>query len=311
MTPSQLPEELQFIVNGRKPQKRTTARLDGKTCIITGATSGVGLSAARRTSQGGADLILINRNLEKAYKLKDELQKEYGNKIDLIQADFSDLNQVRLAASHILEKTPRIDVLVNNVGIHNNSRQLTQDGIEMVFCVNHLASFLLTRLLLERIKESAPSTILYVNSQGHRFGGLNIDDLNWEKRRYSGYQSYGASKTAQLMTVWELAEVLRGTGVAVNAMHPGGVTTNIGMNNGFLYRIYQRYLIFPFLSPPKISGEAIYYLVAAPEMADVSGVFYNQTVEEKPATQALDRELGKQIWKISEELTGLLGCSSE
>ena len=177
----------------------------------------------------------------------------------------------------------------------------------MVFCVNHLASFLLTRLLLERIKESAPSRILYVNSQGHRFGGLNLEDLNWEKRRYSGYQSYGASKTAQLLTVWELADQLRGTGVTVNAMHPGGVTTNIGMNNGFLYRNYQRYLLFPFLSNPKISGEAIYYLIAAPEMGGVTGKYYNQTIEEKPALHALDREKGKKLWKISDELIGLAG----
>jgi NAD(P)-dependent dehydrogenase (short-subunit alcohol dehydrogenase family) len=301
----QLPEELQFIANGRKPQKRTTARFDGKTCIITGATSGVGLAAARRIAQGGANLILVNRNPEKALKVKEEIQGEYECKVDLFKADFSDLTQVRDTATKILDKHPRIDALINNAGIHNNSRQLTQDGIEMVFCVNHLASFLLTRLLLERIKESAPSRILYVNSQGHRFGGLNLEDLNWEKRRYSGYQSYGAAKTAQLLTVWELADQLRGTGVTVNAMHPGGVTTNIGMNNGFLYRNYQRYLLFPFLCNPKISGEAIYYLIVAPEMEGVTGKYYNQTIEEKPALHALDREKGKKIWKISEELTGL------
>ncbi len=301
----QLPEELKFIVNGRKTQKRTIARFDGKTCIITGATSGVGLAAARRIAQGGANLILVNRNPDKALKVKEEIQGEYGCKVDLFKADFSNLTQVRDTATQILDKHPRIDVLVNNAGIHNNSRQLTQEGIEMVFCVNHLASFLLTRLLLERIKESAPSSILYVNSQGHRFGGLNLEDLNWEKRRYSGYRSYGASKTAQLMTIWELADQLRGTGVTVKAMHPGGVTTNIGMNNGFLYRNYQRYLIFPFLSNPKISGEAIYYIIAAPEMEGVTGKYYNQTIEEKPALHSMDREIGKKLWKISEKLTGL------
>ena len=299
----QLPEELQFIVNGRKKQKRTTARVDGKTCIITGATSGVGLAAARIIAQGGADLILLCRNPDKADKVKTELQTGNESRVDVFLADFNELNQVREAATHILDSYPQIDFLINNAGIHNNSRHLTQDGIEQVFCVNHLASFLLTRLLIERIKESAPSSILYVNSQGHRFGGLNLDDLNWDKRRYSGYQSYGASKTAQLMTVWELAERLQGTGVTVNAMHPGGVTTNIGMNNGFLYRSYQRYLIFPFLSKPKISGEAIYYLIASPEMKGVTGKFYNQTIEEKPAAHALDRETGKKVWQISEKLT--------
>ena len=301
----QLPDELQFIANGRKNQKRTNASMEGKKCIITGATSGVGLAAARRIAKGGADLVLINRNSDKASKVKEELQGEYGCRVDLVQAEFSDLKQVRQAAAIILENHPRIDVLVNNAGIHNTNRRLTENGIEQVFCVNHLAPFLLTRLLLERIIKSSPSSILYVNSQGHRFGGLDLEDLNWEKRRYSGLLAYGASKTAQLMTIWELAEQLEGAKVTVNAMHPGGVTTNIGMNNGFLYRNYQRYLLFPFLSDPKISGEAIYYLVAAPEMTNVNGKFYNQTIEEKPAAHALDRESGKKVWEISEELTGL------
>ena len=305
----QLPEELQFMANARKPQKRTSVRLDGRVCIITGATSGVGYAAARRLAEGGAELILICRNLNKATQVKDELSSEFGSKVEIIQADFSDLEQVRNAASSILDTYPQIDVLINNAGLHNNQRELTPAGIEMVFCVNHLASFLLTRLLLDRMLANAPARILQINSQGHRFGGLDITDLNWEKRRYSGYQGYGASKTAQLLTVWELAEMLEGSGVTINAMHPGSVVTNIGMNNGILFQWYQRLLIFPFLKDPVISGEAIYYMVASPEMANVSGKFYNQTIEEKPAAHALDRELGKQVWNISERLTGLSSLS--
>ena len=300
-----IPDELQFIVNGRKKQKRTTARLDGKKCVITGATSGVGLAAARRIAQGGADLLLVCRNWDKASSVKDELDDEYGVSVDLFFADFSDLDQVRSAAAAILDSTSLIDILVNNVGMHNTGRALNRDGIEMVFCVNHLAPFLLTRLLLDRIIESAPARILYVSSQGHRFGGLDLDDLNWDKRLYWGLKSYGASKTAQLLTIWEFAELLADTGVTVNAVHPGGVVTNIGMNNGLVYRLYQRYLLAPFLSKPDISGEALYYLVAAPEMADTSGKFYNQTIVEKPAPHALDRVLGKRVWEISEKLTGL------
>jgi NAD(P)-dependent dehydrogenase (short-subunit alcohol dehydrogenase family) len=177
--------------------------------------------------------------------------------------------------------------------------------VETVFCVNHLASFLFTRLLLPRILESAPARIIQINSQGHRFGGLDLNDLNWDRRRYRGLQGYGASKVAQLLTVWELADKLKETGITINAMHPGAVRTNIGMNNGLLYRWYQRYLIWPMLKDPRISGEAIYYLAAAPEMAAVSGRFFNLTIDEKPATHALDRALGKQVWKISETLTGL------
>jgi NAD(P)-dependent dehydrogenase (short-subunit alcohol dehydrogenase family) len=280
------------------------ARIDGKICIITGATSGVGLAAARRIAKGGADLIIVCRNPYKASNIQKELETEHGNSVDIIKANFNQLDQVREAATEILNTYPKIDILINNIGIHNTNRQLI-NGIEMVFLVNHLAPFLLTRLLLDHIIKSAPARILYVNSQGHRFNGLNLDDLNWEKRQYWGLLSYGAAKTAQLMTIWDLAEQLEGTGVTVNAMHPGGVTSNIGMNNGFLYRGYKRYLLSPFLSDPKISGEAIYYLIAAPEMAKVNGIFYNQTIEEKPAAHALNRETGKQVWDLSEELTGL------
>ena len=133
-----LPDELKFIADGRKTQKRTTARIDGRNFIITGATSGVGLAAAKRIAKGGADLILVCRNPEKGSKVKDEIEKEHGVKVDIVTADFSDLDQVRRAATVILEKNVRIDFLVNNAGIHNTSRQLTNTGIEMVFHVVHL-----------------------------------------------------------------------------------------------------------------------------------------------------------------------------
>ncbi len=300
-----LPEEFQFIANARMVQKTTDARMDGRVCIITGATSGVGYHAAKQLAQGGAHLVLVCRNIEKAAKVQEELKCEYGTEIDIMQADFSRLDVVRKVAEALLDHYPHIDVLINNAGVHTTRRTLTESGLETVFCVNHLASFLLTRLLLPRLMESTPARIIQVNSQGHRFGGLDLNDLNWEKRRYKGLKGYGASKTAQLLTVWELADKLRGSGVTVNAMHPGEVRTNIGMNNGYLYQWYQRYLLWPILKDPVISGNAIYYLAAAPEMAGVSGRFFNLTIDEKPAPHALDRSVGKRIWKISETLTGL------
>jgi retinol dehydrogenase-13 len=300
-----LPEELQFIENARMPQKTTTARLDGQVCVITGATSGVGYETAKRLAQAGAHLVLVCRNIEKAQGVKAELAALSNAEVDLVQADFSNLDDVQNAAHQILQQSPVIHVLINNAGMHMTTRKLTADGFEIVFAVNHLASFLFTRLLLERMIASAPSRIIQVNSEGHRFGGLRLDDLNWEKRRYKGLQGYGASKTAQLLTVWELAERLAGTGVTINAVHPGEVATNIGMNNGFLYRWYQKYLLFPLLKDPKISGEALYYFAAAPELSTTSGKFFNLTIEEKPAPHALDRITGKRIWDMSEELTGL------
>jgi NAD(P)-dependent dehydrogenase (short-subunit alcohol dehydrogenase family) len=302
-----LPEELQFIANARLPQKTTDARMNDKVCIITGATSGVGCQAARRLARGGAHLILVCRNREKAIKVQEELSYNYGVQVEVLQADFACLDEVRQAAKTILTNYQRIDVLINNAGLHNTHRTLTREGNETVFSVNHLASFLLTRLLLNRLIESAPARIIQVNSQGHRFGGLDLSDLNWERRHYRGLQGYGASKVAQLLTVWELSEQLAGTGVTINAMHPGEVRTNIGMNNGTLYQLYQRFLIWWMLKDPIISGEAIYYLAAAPEIQSVSGKFFNQTIEEKPARHAMDRSLGKRVWAISEQLTGLMG----
>ncbi|NTW45342.1 MAG: SDR family NAD(P)-dependent oxidoreductase [Anaerolineaceae bacterium] len=299
-----LPEELQFIVNARMTQKSTEARLDGRVCVTTGATSGVGYQSLIRLAQGGAHNVIICRNLEKASLVKKEIELTYGTRVDVIQADFSRLSEVRKAANVLLEKYPHINILINNIGVHYTHRTLTEDGIETVFATNHIASFLLTCLLLQRLKESAPARIIQVNSQGHRFGGLDLTDLNWEKRRYKGLQGYGASKVAQLLTVWELAEQLEGSKVTINAVHPGEVKTNIGMNNGLIYRLYQRFIIAGLLKDPIISGNAIYYLAAAPELAEVSGKFFNQTILEKPAIHALDRELGKKVWQVSESLAG-------
>ena len=301
----ELPDQIHFISSALKPQKTTGARVDEKVCVITGATSGVGYEAAKQLAEGGANLVLVARNSEKAENVRKELAQSYGIEIDVVLADFSKLGDVRIAAEQILANHARIDVLINNAGLHRTTRTLTEEGFELVFCVNHLAAFLFTRLLLDRMIESAPARIIQVNSQGHRFGGLKLDDLNWERRKYRGLKGYGASKVAQLLTVWELADRLQGTGVTVNAMHPGAVKTNIGMDNGWLYRWYQQYLLWPLLKGPEISGEAIYYLAAAPELQEVSGKFFNRTVVENPMPIAQDRKLGKRVWAVSEELTGL------
>ena len=301
-----LPEELQFIPNARLPQKTTTARMDGKVCVVTGSTSGVGYQAIKRLAQGGADIVMVCRNEKKAAAVQEQLQRQYPVNVDVVQADFSRFSDVRWAAETIRNQYPKLDVLINNAGVHYTHRTLNQDGIEMVFAVNHLASFLFTRLLLDQLIENAPTRIIQVNSQGHRFGGLDLNDLNWERRRYKGLQSYGASKIAQMLTVWELSDRLNGSGVTINAVHPGEVRTNIGMNNELAYRLYKRYFLWWMLKDATISGEAIYYHAAAPEMAKVSGRFFNLTIDEKPAAYALDRSLGPKIWAISEELTGLI-----
>ena len=271
-----LPEELQFMANARMTQKSTMARMDGKVCVITGATSGVGYHTAKRLAQGGADIVMVCRNEQKALAVQQELQQQYPVRVDMILADFSRLSDVRKAAETINNHYPRLDVLINNAGVHHTHRTLNEAGVEMVFAVNHLASFLFTRLLLDKLIESAPARIIQINSQGHRFGGLDLNDLNWDKRRYKGLLSYGASKNAQLLTVWEFSERLNGSGVTINAVHPGEVKTNIGMNNERLYRLYKRYLLWWMLKDPTISAEAIHSPL--PALHDICRRQRNETV---------------------------------
>lgn len=301
----EFPDELKFLVNRNLPQRKCSESLEGKTCVITGATSGVGMEAVQCLAEHGAKLVVIARNEDKALRLKEKLMKDHGAEVELVIADMSVLSQVRRAAAEVLAKCPRIDILVNSAGIYCTSRTYTEEGFETTFCVNHLAPFLLTNLLLERAKESAPARIIQVNSEGHRFNGLNLNDLDWRRRIYTGLRGYGASKTAQLLTVWEMSDKLAGTGVTINAMHPGDVRTNIGNNNGPLYRFFLHNFTWHFLREPKMSGEAIYYLAASPELDNVTGRFFHMTNEEKPAKHALDRAVGKRVQELSLQMTGL------
>jgi retinol dehydrogenase-13 len=305
MASRKLPDELMFLENQRAIQKTTTTSMAGKVCVVSGSTSGVGLEAVKRFARGNAHIVMISRNHPKAVKIRSEILANCDVPVDIVIADFSDLANVRKAADILLNNYPRIDLLVNSAGLYSTTRTITREGYETVFCVNHLAPFLLTHLLINRLKQCAPARIIQVNSEGHRFGGLNLDDLNWEHRPYIGLRGYGASKVAQLLTTWEFADRLVGSGITINAMHPGDVKTNIGNNNGPLYRWFLHNITWHTLKDPLISGEALYYLAAAPELVGVSGRFFHLTIDEKPASPALDRETGRKIWDLSLQLTGL------
>ena len=295
----------QMRANNRAEQLRSEIRMDGKLCVVTGCTSGVGWEAVKRLAAYGARLVMVNRSEEKSQRACETLRAEFDAECDFLIADFADLSQVHQAARQLVDSHDRIDVLVNNVGMHSTTLTRTADGLETVFCVNHLASFVLTLKLLETMKRSAPSRIIQVNSQGHRFGGLDVDDLHWKRRHYTGLRGYGASKTAQLLTVWRLAEILHGSRVTINAMHPGAVRSNIGSNNGPLYRWYKDRILGRTLGDPAIAGQAIHYLATAPELQPVSGRYFNLTHPEKPAPHALDREVGHVVWEKSLQLAGL------
>jgi retinol dehydrogenase 13 len=295
-------------------QRTTAARMDGKRCVVTGATSGVGLAASRRLAQGGAKLTLVARNREKAEAVKAELEAIYAIHADIVIADFTRLSDVRIAAAEIMEACPVIDVLINCAGLFSTRHRTSEDGHELTFQVNHLACFLLTMLLLDPILKSPQGRIIQVNSIGHRFGGLNLNDLDWHTRAYLWPRAYGASKLAQLATVHTLSKLLADTNVTVNAMHPGIVGTNIVQYSGALLRwlmhTFKRFL----LKDPCVSGEAIYYMAAAPELKNTTGRYFSLTVDQKPASAVLDEETCAEVWEASLELTGLpqaIYCAAE
>lgn len=279
--------------------------MDGMVCVLTGCTSGVGWEAARKLAACGASIVMVNRSAEKSEQARNALQKEFGTPCSYLLADFTELAQVHEVADVLIRTHDRIDLLVNNVGMYSTKLTRTRDGLESVFCVNHIAPFTLTWKLLGTLQRSSPSRIIQVNSQGHRFGGLDVNDLNWKKRHYTGLRGYGASKTAQLLTVWEFTQLLEGSGVTINAMHPGAVKSNIGGNNGPLYRWYKDKVLSRALGDPAISGEAIHYLATARELEGMSGRYFNLTHVEKPAPHALDRAVGCIVWQESLRLAGL------
>jgi len=295
----------QILRNNRAEQHHSNLRMDDKRCVVTGCTSGVGWEVVKALSRHGARIVMINRDRTRSENACEALRMRFGADCSDLIADFADLEQVREVANRLAQDDDPIDLLVNNVGMHSTKPTWTKDGLETVFCVNHLGAFSLTWKLLDKIQQSAPARIIDVNSQGHRFGGLDIGDLDWRKRHYTGLRGYGAAKTAQLLTVWEFAEQLQGSGVTIHAMHPGAVRSNIGSNNGPLYRWYKNHILSRSLGDPAISGQAIHYLATAPELEVLNGRYFNLTHLEKPAPHALDRKIGRIVWEESVRLAGL------
>ncbi|MFH0757678.1 MAG: SDR family NAD(P)-dependent oxidoreductase [Bacteroidota bacterium] len=289
-------------------------RLDPRICmddfkdrlvVISGATSGIGYLTARKFASHGASLLCINRNEEKSKVLKEEIEKEFGVSCEYIIADLSNLKEVHRCAEKLQKIDVPIDVLVHNAGIYLTKRKLTEKGFDKIFVIQHLASFMINILLSEKLKSQERARIILVNSEGHRFAawGLRLDDLNWEKRRYSGLKSYGSAKLAQLLAMLVFDAYFKDSGVTINAMHPGAVRSETGQDNSAYYRWVKRNLYDKILRPTEISSEAIYYLGVSSEMEGVSGKFFNLTTEEEPAPPALDTEAAYKLWAISLKMT--------
>lgn len=272
--------------------------------MVTGATSGIGEETALQLAQMGATVIITARNDQKSRVAVERIRKYSGNaKIEGLVADFADQNQVRELAQEFLRRFDRLDVLVNNAGAVFLRRQPNADGIEMTFAVNHLAPFLLTNLLLESIKTSAPSRIINVASASHKNAVIKFDDLGGENG-YRFMRAYGQSKLANVMFTYELAHRLEGSGVTANALHPGFVATNIGANNGRLVSLFLPLMRIFAISPQK-GAETIVYLASSPDVANVSGeYFYN--MQSIPSSRiSYDVEQQQRLWDISARMANL------
>ncbi|MBN1133247.1 MAG: SDR family NAD(P)-dependent oxidoreductase [Bacteroidales bacterium] len=277
--------------------------------VISGATSGIGYHTARKFASHGARLLCINRNEEKSAALREEIEREFGVRCGYIIADLSVLKDVRRAAEELRSMDTPIDVLVHNAGIYLTRRELTDEGFDRMFVVHHLAPFMINILLSGKLSSQGRARIILVNSEGHRFAvwGLRLDDLNWEKRRYSGLKSYGSAKLAQLQTMLLFDEYFRPAGVTINAMHPGAVKSETGQENSAFYRWVKRHFFDKVLRPTEIASESIYYLAVSRDLEGVSGKFFNLTKEEEPAPPALDKNAAFEIWARSIEMTGVPG----
>lgn len=271
--------------------------------MITGATGGIGLAVARMLAREGANLVLVGRSASRG---EDAVRAVRGVNadiaIDFLQADFALLEEVaRLARAYVASER-ELHVLINNAGVVNTARRLTVDGHEEMFAVNFLAHFLLTRLLLERIRESAPARIVHVSSNAHAFcRGIRFEDLG-HSRGFSTFPVYGHSKLANILFSNELARRLRGTRVSSNAVHPGAVATGLGTNNWGLAGRLIPALIRPFMKRPDEGAATVVHVAGSPGLEGVTGRYFQDSREVDPRPWARDRETEGRLWGVSEKL---------
>jgi NAD(P)-dependent dehydrogenase (short-subunit alcohol dehydrogenase family) len=248
-------------------------------------------------------VVITARDEQKGAAVAERLQRETGNpRIEVLRCDFSSLQSIRDAAAEYRRRHDRLHVLVNNAGGMNPKRQLSADGFELTFAVNHLGYFLFTNLLLEVLKKSAPARVVSVASQAARFGSIDFADLQAE-RLYIGMRQYGASKRMNIAFALELAERLRGTGVTSNALHPGVVASDFGVVSGWFGLGFA--LVKPFLLTPEQGARTQIWLASAPEVEGVTGGYFMRKKQIAPQRQARDPEVRRRLWEMSEQLTGL------
>ena len=278
--------------------------LENKVCLITGATNGIGEEAAKELNKMGAEIVFVARNKEKGEQLKAELKEATGKESTMILANLSSQAEVKSAAEKFLSMEKPLDILLNNAGIMNRERNITEDGLEEVFSVNHLAYFTFTLMLIDKLKSTEGSRVVNVASGAHQFvKEMNFGDLQSEKV-FKPMQVYGQSKLANILFTKSLANKLADHGVTVNCLHPGFVSTGIGSNNKGIWNILMS-LARPFARNTDKGAETSVYLCSSPEVKDISGEYFVDCKIEKVSDAAKSSDQADKLWEISSELTGL------
>jgi NAD(P)-dependent dehydrogenase (short-subunit alcohol dehydrogenase family) len=278
--------------------------LRGKTCVLTGATSGIGLAAAVELAARGARLVLVARNPARADEAVAAIRARTPDApIEVVRGDLAKLAEVRSAADAILARCPQIHLLFNNAGVVKLRRETTADGFEAMFGVNHLAYFVMTNALEDRLRATPGARIVSTASEAHRFGGaLDFDDLQSE-RSYGAFKSYGRSKLCNILWTRELARRLEGSGVAATCFHPGAVATRLGQTDAGWTRLLSRLIGLFMLSPEQGASTGV-FLATAPQGVSISGRYFAKSREKAPARYAQDDATAARLWEVSEALVG-------
>jgi retinol dehydrogenase 14 len=278
--------------------------MGGKTVLITGGTSGIGKATAVALAAMGANVVVVGHNPERGGAAVEEIKAQsHSGSVELMLADLSVQAELRRLAKEFLRRHDRLDVLANNAGLVQSKRTETPDGIETTLAINHLAPFLLTNLLIERLEQSAPSRVITVSSEAQRWGNMDFEDMQ-SRRKYRGFPVYGMTKLANIMFTYELAERLDGTGVSANCLHPGSVGTNFGQNNrGAMALFFRTFKLF--MRSPEQGADTLIWLSSSFEVDGVSGKYFSDRKEIEAKKVAYDPAARRRLWEISEDLTGL------
>ncbi|HET6625418.1 MAG TPA: SDR family oxidoreductase [Nocardioidaceae bacterium] len=276
----------------------------GRTVLVTGGTGGIGRATALGLAAMGAEVAITGRDRARTEQAARAIRRAVGGQVQGFVADLSSQSEVRRLAAEVLQRLSGVDVLVNNVGGFWNSRHVTADGLEHTFALNHLAPFLLTNLLLERLRQNGPARVVTVSSHAHATGQIDFDDLQCE-RSYSGARAYNQSKLANVLFTYELARRLKDISVTANALHPGVVSTSFGAEDPAGAQRLIVPLMRPFMKSPAQGATTSIHLASAPELAQVTGRFFAGSRTKSSSRRSHDHVAAARLWEVSAQLVGI------